>query len=89
MGEQEKCPKCKGRLRYDEGGYGKANASSGSIRGALPNNIYCLICGYYKEIFPDRIIVEEFKKDYQHLLRYHCRVTTEKALVDQCSEDDG
>lgn len=61
MGEHEKCPKCGRRLSMDRGGYSRANVKSG-FGFQLPKSLNCMNCGYYKEVFDDKPVVEEFKK---------------------------
>ena len=46
------CPKCKGTLRVEQGGYGRANGTDG-VRSVLPDSVSCMMCGYYKEILPE------------------------------------
>ena len=48
MGENEKCPKRKGKLRFEKGGYEPCNVRNGYGIQVLPY-LTCPICGYFKE----------------------------------------
>jgi len=71
MGEHEKCPKCGRKVRFEKGGYDKANVSAG-YGFQLPDSISCINCGYYKEVFEQKQPINpKFKKggatnDYPH-----------------------
>lgn len=49
MGENEKCPKCKGMLKYEKGGYESCNVSNGYGIQILPY-VSCPVCGLFKEL---------------------------------------
>ena len=57
MGEVEKCPKCKGKLRFVRSEYRQAEG------GRLPDSYSCMICGFYKEVMPDNTVPIELKKN--------------------------
>ena len=64
MGEVEKCPKCRAKLRFASGGYARSAVNQGNTRCALPDSYSCIMCGYYREIFPEFVTPQEFKKDF-------------------------
>ena len=61
MGENEKCPKCKAKLRFEAAGNGRQNCKDG-LGAALPDSYNCIMCGYYREEFPVTSTPKEFKK---------------------------
>lgn len=42
------CPKCKSRLRINQGGYIKCDDSG--YADSIPAHITCIMCGYYKDL---------------------------------------
>lgn len=57
MGEVEKCPKCKGMLRFVRSEYRQSEG------GCLPDSYSCMICGFYKEVYPDQYVPPLIKKN--------------------------